>query len=383
MGLTLFGREFGLNPVRNLGNAASMAASGAGTVARNAAAVAPGGSPVSVVGGFLGQERGLSEAIQTTPGASTGGSGLSGLTGNMTTEKGATLNPGGTFGDVSGGSGGASAATINSIYDSRNARLNNLLGGIDAQRQSALDIFNQNAAVQENALNNAISSGRANLDFQDQQNQQAKARSYRDIAQGIRNTLESSANRLGTMNASDSSAANMLQYALANLQAQQRGQANDVFGTNQAQIGMARTNMENEFNNQLMAFNQEKRNRIQEISDRFQQTRAQILDEMAQSDESRRLALADLGQQVTSAALADISALENQYNTAAQQWLQQALSAVPQVNTQPFSATAQTSDYGTYGRGSLPMDNITDQQVTDAYDQAGLPIRKFKDQYAF
>lgn len=389
MGLTIFGREYGLNPIRNAVNNTSLAASGAGTVARNVGSLAPAGSPLDYFGNILGQERGISEAISfplTTVKGSTGSQSTDN-TGGSGAQQGSSQVDVSSLGSTGSGSGSVNpsilAGAVNSVYDSRNARLNSLLNQIPTQRDQALSQFNNNADVQLGALNNAASTGRANIDFQDQENQNMRQRSYRDIASGIRNTMEASANRLGAMNASDSSASTMLQYALANLQAQQRGQANDTFGSNSAQIGLARNNMENEFTNQMNAFNNEKRNRIQEIADKYSATRAQIVDQMAQSDEARAYELANLGQQYTQRALSDIAGLEQQYNTVAEQWLQSALAGLPQVNTQPFQQTAQTQAYGAYGRGTPVQDNLTSSQVDDAYDSAGLPLRKLKDQYGF
>lgn len=370
MGLTIFGREYGLNPVRNARQSVGTAVSGAGQA--------------------LGRgEGGLSEWIEGTGKTPliSNPSHMAVNTSQQTASDPAVNNTVDTSLWGGGGSGGGSgspdpailAGAVNGVYDSRNARLSSLLGQIPGQRDQALNQFNNNADVQLGALNNAASTGRANIDFQDTENQNMRQRSYRDIASGIRNTMEASANRLGAMNASDSSASTMLQFALANLQAQQRGQANDTFGSNSAQIGMARNNMENEFTNQMNAFTNEKRNRIQEIADKYAATRAQIVDQMAQSDEARAYELANLGQQYTQRALNDITALENDYNTVADQWLKSAMAGLPQINTQPFNQTAQTSAYGAYGRGAPVQDNLTSSQVDDAYDGAGVPLRKFKE----
>lgn len=305
-------------------------------------------------------------------------------------QPGNDANPGVTFveGATNGGGGGAgggslSSGQINSIYDTRIGRLRSLLDRTPSQQQSALDQYNLAYDQNYNSLNSSYNQGKANLDFQSQQNQNQRAKSYRDIAQGIRNTLESGANRLGTMNALDSSASPMLAYALANLQAQQRGQANDVFNTNEQQIGMARTNMDTEFNNQINALQSEKRMKIQEIADKYATIRQQIADEIANSDAQRAYELANIGQQYTMQALSDIQGLEDTYNQASNSWVQSALASMPKANTTPFGQTATQSNYGMYGRGTGIQDNLTDYQLTDAYDQAGLPVRKNKDQFAF
>ncbi len=264
---------------------------------------------------------------------------------------------------------------VNSVYDSRIGRLQNLFNTIPTQQDNALNTYNAQFDANMGALNNSLNTGRANLDFQASQNEQQKVRSFRDIAQGIRNTMESAANRLGTMNATDSSASPMLAYALANLQAQQRGQANDTFNTNSQQIGLARNNMETEFNTQMGMLNAEKKSRIQEIADRYTQIRQQITDQIAQSDEARAFELANLGQQYTMRALADIQNLENEYSQASQSWVQNALSAMPRVNTQPFSNTPEMQGYGTYGRGTA-----VDGGVQTANDSIALsPLRRLQE----
>ena len=269
----------------------------------------------------------------------------------------------------------AQLSAINQVYDSRNGRLTNMLGQIPTQQDTALNMYNTSWDTNKGALDNARTQGLNSLDFNAAQNEQQKVRSYRDIASGIRNTLESASNRLGTMNASDSSVAPMLAYALANLQAQQRGQANDVYGSNMGQLNLARTNMEGDYTQQLNALNAEKRNRIQEIADKYAQTRQQIMDEMATSDEARTYELANLGQHYTMKTLADITALENQYNQASQQWVSQATAKMPSVNTQAYQAPAMNS-YGTYGRGAS-VDGNQPLSYQDAL--AVSPLRKIRE----
>lgn len=284
-----------------------------------------------------------------------------------------------TGGSSTGTNTALQANTVNSIYDSRIGRLQNMYNTLPTQRDQALNAYNQNYALGEQQLNNSVQTGRENLGYQETQNNTQKSRSYRDIAQGIRNTMESGANRLGSMNAIDSSASPMLQYALANLQAKQRGSANDTYSDNQTQIGLARNNMEREFQTQLNSLQAEKRSKIQEIADQFSQIKQSIADQIASSDEARATELANLGRQYTMQALSSIQDLESQYNTASQQWVQNALSAMPQINTQPFQQTAQVADYGTYGRGA----NVGGQ--TPSYEDvlATSPLRRIRDSQTF
>lgn len=295
--------------------------------------------------------------------------------GDVTTTPNVTNDTGAYTGGGTGSNTALQANTINQVYDARNGRLQYLLDQMPTQQDKALGQYNQSWDLNRSALDNSYNQGKANLDFQTQQNDQQKVRSFRDIASGIRNTLESASNRLGTMNAGDSSAAPMLAYALANLQAQQRGQANDVYNTNATQIGLARNSMEGDYNQQLNALNVEKQQRIQDIADKYLQTRQQILDEMANSDQSRAYELANIGQQYTMKALSDINALESQYNQASQQWVSNALASMPKVNTATFNTTPTMSNYGTYGRGAA-VDTGYDPNAVDTTTVS--PLRKIR-----
>jgi hypothetical protein len=177
------------------------------------------------------------------------------------------------------------------------------------------------------------------------------------------------------MNATDSSASPMLAYALANLQAQQRGQANDTFNMNSQQLGLARNNMQGDYSQQLNALDSEKRQRIQDIADKYQQTRQQIMDEMSTSDQARAYELANLGQHYTLKALSDINALEDQYNQASQQWVSNALGSMPKVNSAAFTNTPTMADYGTYGRGAA-VDTQYDPNAVDTTTVS--PFRKIR-----
>lgn len=262
----------------------------------------------------------------------------------------------GGVGSIGGTNTGVQRNAINSVYDQRISRLNDLAAALAPKQQAALDQYMQGFNLNSGLLADARDRGLRNLDIATQTNDQNKAQSFQDIASGIRNSIAAFRNQLGTMNASDSSAADIFApYAFARLQGQQRGDVMNTYNQNATQIDIARQNVEGDFANQLNQMKFEKDNAVRGIVDQYAQIRQQISDELATADEARAFELANLGQQYTLKAMASIQALDQQFqdtsNALASKY--QAMTA----NTDSLQPTVNPQAYSTYGRTYTPNIN--------------------------
>lgn len=291
-----------------------------------------------------------------------------------------TQNDGGSL-SLSGGGptqaqlDAAQRNAISNVYGQRITRLQDLANSLDPKRQSALDQYMQGFNMNTGLLQDARDRGLRNLDVAAQNNDKNKQSSFQDIASGIRNSIGAFRNQLGTMNAGDSSAADMLApYAFSRLQSQQRGNVLDTYNQNATQVDLARQDVEGDFTNQLNQMKFEKDTAVQGIIDRFAQIRQQISDEIATSDEARAFELANLGQQYTMRAMADIQSLDQQFQQAGQELAKKYQAMTPNVNS--LQPTVNPQAYSSYGRTYAPNIN----SFSDPSEGIVAPSR-FRDQF--
>lgn len=266
-----------------------------------------------------------------------------------------------------GGAGGGSGAdafdpqkisAINNVYDQRTSRLKGLLGGLDPRRQSAIDSYMQGFNMNTGMLEDAKNRGMRNLDVSSQQNDQNKVKSFRDISTGIRSSIDAFRNQLGTMNASDSSAADiMAPFAFSKLQTQERGDVLDTYNQNATGINLARQDVEGDFRNQLNSLKFEKDNAIRGIADQYSQIRQSIMDEIATSDEARAFELANLGQQYTMKALQDVQSLDSRFQAQSNELVKRYTSMMPKVDQSIANPQVQQQTFSSYGRTYAPQVN--------------------------
>lgn len=234
----------------------------------------------------------------------------------------------------------------NAQFGSQISRLNSQLGYIPADQQKANDLLNSTYNPQFSTLQSSLDSANRNLDFSAGQNQQNETKSFRDIATGIRNSIQATNNHLGTMGSADSSTAQVFApYAFAQLQATQKGAATDNFNTNQTQINLKRQDAQSQHDNQFQQLQADKGNRIQAIADQYNQLRQSILDQMATADGQRRQLLAAANQKAAASAIANIQGLEVQYKGLSDQITQRAMAGIPTLQPTDFNSNVALNQY--------------------------------------
>ncbi len=220
---------------------------------------------------------------------------------------------------------------IDSGYNSYFSELDNMLGGLDAQRQA-----------QENIANNSFNSNVTDLGLQRTQNlnelgtqerktEESQVKTLKDISNNIRNLMQAGNTYLGARGAGDSSAVNQYGYALTKLGSQQRG---DVMGQTRqimSDINDRKSRLDNVFMQEKNRLTVEKDNAIQGVASWFADAQNQLRQAKAQ------------GQLAKSADLQTLTT--NLYNQAVQQ--------LANIQTQTAQRQAQLESWALNNSKSL------------------------------
>ncbi len=117
---------------------------------------------------------------------------------------------------------------------------NDLLGGLTPSYNNQINMANQWGQQSTNDLNANVQSNVGDLNKQIGTVEQGQVKSLKDVADNIRNLMQSGNTYLGARGAGDSSAVNQYAYGLTKLGSQQRG---DVMAQTKDQIGKINDNI--------------------------------------------------------------------------------------------------------------------------------------------
>lgn len=212
----------------------------------------------------------------------------------------------------------ASSAYNQAIADLQ-AQIDKLNQREAATKGIAEDYYNTNKGTIQSGLN----QGQANLSRSREKVDLNKSQSLRDLAQNIRNAYQSNQIQLGVGGAGDSSAQNMLKFALGRLQTQNRGAILNQTGEQYKDIDLKAQQLQQDFNDKIALLDQWKRQRIFEIADKFQTERDYLNQQKtaasrAMASQSAQNALAAL-KQVDTAHQSAVGQVQNDWAGVAQQ----------------------------------------------------------------
>lgn len=201
---------------------------------------------------------------------------------------------------------------IDSGYNSYFSELDNMLGGLDAQRQA-----------QENIANNSFNSNVTDLGLQRTQNlnelgtqerktEESQVKTLKDISNNIRNLMQAGNTYLGARGAGDSSAVNQYGYALTKLGSQQRG---DVMGQTRqimSDINDRKSRLDNVFMQEKNRLTVEKDNAIQGVASWFADAQNQLRQAKAQGQLNKSQDLQALTTNLYNQAVQQLANIQNQ-----------------------------------------------------------------------
>ena len=279
--------------------------------------------PTSLGGGLINTLAGYGNGLANTAVDATKSIQAAGAVGAQQAANGGAVN--GSSTTTGSGYTTPSAAQINNTYDTSSNFYKGLLNTVAPQQQNDINNTNQYFGDQQTGLQNQRDAAFANLDQQSKVANDSYNRSLSQLGNQIRNTYQGQSNALGTQGAGDSSATDMLGYALGQQANLQRGYMNQDENNQQTQVALTRDADKNQFDNQSAQINDLKQQQYSAIAKQYAQLQQQINTQLAQNEQMRKYALMNAGQwaqgqaaQVDQSLATALGNVQNAYNPSNQ-----------------------------------------------------------------
>lgn len=223
---------------------------------------------------------------------------------------------GASAGSYGGGSGSSDTLTaadrslIDNEWAQNNRYYTGLLGSLDPRQRAAQAEVDRAAGAETKSLATQRDIAEENLEREETKLEGQYGRGLRSLGENIRNTLQGQYNVLGMGGAGDSSAADMLGIAVADLGNDAQGEMKADFDDQLTDIGTNRKQVKMKFEDELNKINAWKQSKYAEVKDKFDQERNEINNKLNLNDTQRLKALAS----AKSAAMSMIGAVDQTIN---------------------------------------------------------------------
>lgn len=201
---------------------------------------------------------------------------------------------------------------IDSGYNNYFSELDNMLGGLDTQKQSQENIANIQSNQQISDLGASTQQNIGKLEEEKTKVMDNQVKTLKDISGNIRNLLQAGNTYLGSRGAGDSSAVNQYGYATTKLGSQQRG---DVMGQTRqilSTIGSKIADVNNIFTQEKNRIQSELGVKVQEIASWFADAQNQLRQAKAQGQLNKSADLQALTTNLYNQAVQQLTNIQNQ-----------------------------------------------------------------------
>lgn len=206
------------------------------------------------------------------------------------------------------------------IKQGLNTGIANLQGQLDTlnpqENVAKANVLNQ-FTTNKNRLDVGYNTGLGNLSTARNQVNASKERSLKNLRDSIMMQSQGYANQLGSFGAGDSSAAGMINYALGQQGARERGNLMEEAGTQLTGIQRQEEELGRQYQNQTQDLENWKNTTLSDIVMKYQTLRNQINNSIV---DARARAAAE--QNLVSQAVSELQNLENNYRSQAEQMSQ-------------------------------------------------------------
>lgn len=202
---------------------------------------------------------------------------------------------------------------INRGYDTK---LTGLQGQLDTltPAQQAAELRTQNQYQNQfNSLQTQHAQGQRNLNYSRNQVNEQQQRGLKGLRDQLAQQSMGYSNQLGAYGAGDSSAANMVNFALAGQASRNRGDVMQGSADQLSEIGMQEQDLNMAFEQNRKTLDDWKQSTLAELAQTFAQQKFQIQQEMANADLSRQQQLAQYDAAMTQSALDRLSQIQDMY----------------------------------------------------------------------
>ena len=284
-----------------------------------------------------------------------------------------------TTGTVTGGATAGSATAGSSVGDAYkqayDSYINSTQSHIDQQpllQQSAEQAQSGVYGGQQGLLDQQHQAGTASNAFAQQNLNDQKTRSLRDLNNSLQGQVQGYNNQLGTYGAGDSSASQMLNYALGRQNDQQRNDLLQQAGSQQTGIDLQKKNLDDAYGTQTTALEGAKQATINQIRTQYGTQMQQLQDTLKNYTGQEAIYLAYNGQnQASQDALSKLAALDSLHSTN-----QDALQLAYQNYVDPRVSQADISKYM-----QAPTAQSLVTQQPGQFDLSGATSQNYSPQY--
>lgn len=224
---------------------------------------------------------------------------------------------------TSGGLTPDQVAYYQKMYETQLGGLNHQLAQLGQQRDVNNLQLQQQFQNSQNALNTQHAQGVRNLDFSQNQLQQSRAQSLADIAKQVEQMGMGYNNQLGALGAGNSSASMMINRALAQQAANNRGSVIRDASQQQQGLDMQRADLEQNYQDQIGALNQWKQQQVNDLINSYNDNYQKLQEAIANAKGQEAQQLAQYQPQLIQSAIDALSNLQTVYNNTSNDLVKQ------------------------------------------------------------
>lgn len=265
----------------------------------------------NVLGVNYGPQNGPSPYIEDTQPLVGGGTSTSNLP---------NTGPYGGGGDAAARAARAAAAQrasnvnfVNQAFDTKLARLRGQLSSIDPQQQASERQINSQYDIRFGDLNTGLGQGKRNLEYSRNQVKEGRERGLKSLRDQLSQQAMSYGAQLGAYGAGDSSATNMINFALAGQASRNRGDVMGNASKQETEIGMQEQDLLTSYEQNKRDLDNWKQSTLGELATKFAEQRNAIEAEMKYADAQRQQQLAEYNAALTQSAIDRLSDIENMF----------------------------------------------------------------------
>lgn len=259
-----------------------------------------------------------------------------------------TNNVGNNTGGGGTGGGGTNPTLVNAINTNYGQQQRGFQDQINmlspAYSDNQTNIAGQYGA-QHDTLQHQYEGGLASQDLAQNQLEQSRARTFRDLTHQMSGAVSGYNNQLGTFGAGDSSASGLINYALTQQGNRQIGDLNQQVGNQQQGLQLQGHQLQVQYTGQVANLDQWKNQALSTLGQQYASTMTQLQDALSGSQGTQAQTLAMYGQGAAAQDIMNKLSAIDTHVTNARQTLDSAYNSAPNSDLtkyNQFSTTAPT-----------------------------------------
>lgn len=207
---------------------------------------------------------------------------------------------------------------VNQSFDTKLAGLQSQFDTLGAQEGAGTRQINNQFNTRNTRLNQDVQTGRGNLDTSANKIVDSRLRGLKSISDQLRQQGMSYNNQLGTFGAGDSSAQQLINYAIGGQASKNRGELVRNASDQTTAVESQRKELETNYQRNVQDLETWKGSALQDLSLKYAEIKNQIQNEMVNANIQRQQQLAQYDASVTQAAISQLQNIQANYQRQAQ-----------------------------------------------------------------